>query len=450
VKLALLGGGGFRTPLVYRALLGAAGRLGVDEVVLHDVEARRLDRIGAVLAGLAGERGARLPFRGTTDLDDALEGAGVVFCAIRVGGMAGRVVDEEVPLAHDVLGQETVGPGGIAFALRTVPVMTRIAETLARRSPDAWLINFTNPAGLVTEAVAGVLGDRVVGICDSPEGLCHDVARALGRPAHDLAYDYFGLNHLGWLRAARDASGEDLLPALLADRERLAGMHLAGLFDADWLQSVGMLPNDYLHYYYDTREAVSAIRASDCTRAQYLDTTQRAFYGAIDEPPDEALRSWRRAANARNATYMADVREGDDPAAAEPDDDADPVGGYEHVALAAVAALVGDEPRTLILNTANRGAMPYLDARAVVEVPCRVSRAGVEPLPAGDAPLHARGLVEAVKDVERTTIEAARSGSRRLAVRAVAMHPVVPSVGVARRIVSAYVAREPTLAALLS
>jgi len=147
MKLTIVGGGGFRVPLVYGALLEKAQRFGLEEVVLHDVDATRLERIAPVLDGLAAEHGSRLPFRATTDLVDAVEGADFVFCAIRVGQLEGRVVDEDVPLGLGVLGQETTGPGGICFALRTIPVMVRLAETIAQHAPRAWLINFTNPPG---------------------------------------------------------------------------------------------------------------------------------------------------------------------------------------------------------------------------------------------------------------------------------------------------------------
>src|SRR5262249_27253336 len=155
--------------------------LGLDRVALYDVDEARLARIGAVLEGLEAERGQRLSLGVGTDLDEALEGADFVFCAIRVGRLEGRVLDERVPLGAGVIGQETTGPGGICFALRTVPVMVRLAETVAARAPGAWFVNFTNPAGLVTEAVREVLGDRAIGICDSPAGLCRRVAVALGR-----------------------------------------------------------------------------------------------------------------------------------------------------------------------------------------------------------------------------------------------------------------------------
>src|SRR3954465_10576254 len=219
MKIAILGGGGFRVPLVFGALLARAGRLGLEHVSLYDVDAARLAQITPVLQGLEQERGARLAFAATTRLDDALDGADFVFCAIRVGKLEGRVVDERVALDEGVVGQETTGPGGLCFALRTVPVVDELARSVAKRAPDAWFVNFTNPAGLVTEAIRDELGDRAVGICDSPAGLCRRVAAALERPADELWFDYFGLNHLGWLRSVTHGS-PDLFPGPLPPRER--------------------------------------------------------------------------------------------------------------------------------------------------------------------------------------------------------------------------------------
>src|SRR3954466_11267338 len=232
MKIAILGGGGFRVPLVFSALLARAGRLGLEHVSLYDVDAARLAQITPVLQGLEQERGTRLAFDATTRLDDAIDGADFVFCAIRVGRLEGRVVDERVPLDEGVVGQETTGPGGLCFALRTVPVMVELAEAVAQRAPGAWFVNFTNPAGLVTEAIQDVLGGRAIGICDSPAALCRRVARALGRDASELWFDYFGLNHLGWLRSVHDGT-RDLLPELLADDDALASFEEGRLFGGE-------------------------------------------------------------------------------------------------------------------------------------------------------------------------------------------------------------------------
>jgi 6-phospho-beta-glucosidase len=443
MRLTIVGGGGFRVPLVYGALLAKRDRLRFDEIVLHDVDADRLERMRGVLDGLGAEHGEALPFRTTTDLDDAVEGADFVFCAIRVGQLEGRVVDESVPLTMGVLGQETTGPGGICFALRTIPAMVRLAETIAERAPQAWLINFTNPAGMVTEAVQRVLGDRVVGICDSPSGLCRRVARALGRDPADMWFDYFGLNHLGWLQAARDAD-RDRLPELLADDAALSGFEEGRLFGGDWLRTLGMIPNEYLYYFYYGAETVDSIRESPQSRGAYLLEQQAAFYATGGEAPAQALATWRATRHERERTYMAEARtaagvEG------EHDHGGEDSGGYEAEAMAVVEAIANNTRAILILNTANRSALPFLDDRAVVEVPAVVGRAGPVPVAIGPTPAHARALVETIKDVERTTIDAALSNSAELAVRALALHPLVPSVSVARRIFAGYRDRMPDL-----
>ncbi len=442
MKLTIVGGGGFRVPLVYGALLENAGRLSLDEVVLHDVDAARLERIGPVLDGLAAEHGIELPFRSTTDLVDAIEGADFVFCAIRVGRLEGRVVDESVPLALGVLGQETTGPGGICFALRTIPEMVRLAEVIAERAPAAWLINFTNPAGMVTEAVQQVLGERALGVCDSPSGMCRRVAAAAGRDPETVWFDYFGLNHLGWLKGMRDGE-TDLLPELLADDARLAGFEEGTLFGGEWLRSIGMIPNEYLYYFYYGSDTVAAILDSPASRGAFLLEQQAAFYAKGHQDPAAAVSDWRATRHDRERTYMAEAR-----TAAGVGGDHDASGenaGYEAEAMAVLEAIALNTRRVLILNTANRAALPFLDPGSVVEVPCVVGRAGPVPLAVGEVPAHARGLIEIMKDVERTTIEAALSGSRELAVRAIALHPLVPSVTIARSIFDGYRARLPAL-----
>jgi 6-phospho-beta-glucosidase len=422
-----------------------AGRLGLDEVVLHDIDEDRLTRIGAVLDGLAEEHGDRLPFRTTTDLGDAVEGADFVFCAIRVGQLEGRVVDEQVPLGLGVLGQETTGPGGICFALRTIPAMVELAQTIAERAPQAWLINFTNPAGMVTEAVQQVLGERAVGICDSPSGLCRRVAAALGRDHRELWFDYFGLNHLGWLKGVHDR-GEELLPTLLDDDAALEGFEEGRLFGADWLRSIGMIPNEYLYYFYYDADTVSAIRSSPASRGEFLLEQQAAFYAQNDQRREEALAAWRATRHDRERTYMAEARSAAGDAS---EHQADDNGGYENEAMAVLEAMALNTRAVLILNTANRTSLPFLDARAVVEVPCVVGRSGPVPMAAGEVPGHARALVELMKEVERTTIDAALTGSESLAVKALALHPLVPSVRTAREILAGYKERLPALAEAL-
>ncbi|MFJ8651251.1 6-phospho-beta-glucosidase [Streptomyces rochei] len=444
MRLTILGGGGFRVPLVYGALLGDRAEGRVTDVVLHDVDAARLSAVTRVLA----EQAAGVPdapaVTATTDLDEALRGADFVFSAIRVGGLEGRAADERVALAEGVLGQETVGAGGIAYGLRTVPVAVDIARRTARLAPDAWVINFTNPAGLVTEAMSRHLGDRVIGICDSPVGLGRRIARVLGADPDRAFIDYVGLNHLGWVRGLRVA-GRDELPRLLADPALLGSFEEGRLFGPDWLRSLGAVPNEYLHYYYFNRETVRAYREAERTRGAFLRDQQARFYEEMRHPDTPALAAWDRTRAEREATYMAENREAAGAGEREADDLS---GGYEKVALALMRAVARDERATLILNVRNRGTLSALDIDAVIEVPCLVDANGAHPVAVDPLPGHATGLVCAVKAVEREVLAAAGTGSRASAVRAFALHPLVDSVNVARRLVEGYTAVHPGLAYL--
>ncbi|MGA5067540.1 6-phospho-beta-glucosidase [Streptomyces exfoliatus] len=445
MKLTILGGGGFRVPLVYGALLGDHAEGRVSHVTLYDLDEGRVSAIARVLA----EQGEDVPdapgVTATTDLDEALRGADFVFSAIRVGGLEGRAADERIALAEGVLGQETVGAGGIAYGLRTVPVAVRIARRIAELAPDAWVINFTNPAGLVTEAMSRILGDRVVGICDSPVGLGRRVARVLGADPDEAWIDYVGLNHLGWLRGLR-IGGRDELPRLLADEEALGSFEEGRLFGSEWLRSLGAIPNEYLHYYYFNREAVHAYRTAERTRGAYLRDQQAGFYAEMGKPDTPALDAWHRTLADREATYMAANREA--AGIGERDEEDLESGGYEKVALALMRAIARDERATLILNVRNGTTLADLDADAVIEVPCLVDANGAHPVSVSPLPYHAVGLVTAVKAVEREVLAAAESGSRATAVKAFALHPLVDSVAVARRLVDGYTAEHPGLAYL--
>ena len=438
MRLTVLGGGGFRVPLVYHTFLGKTPIAGspVTEVVLHDISDDRLAAIRSVLEQMAGPGAPGI--RATTSLDDALDGARFVFSAIRVEGLQGRTVDERVALRCGVLGQETTGPGGIAYGLRTVPVAMRVAERVAALAPDAWVINFTNPAGMITEAMQRVLGDRVVGICDSPVGLARRAARALC-VGGEHAVDYVGLNHLGWLRGLR-VDGVDRLPELLADDAALQRIEEARLVGLDWVRCIGALPNEYLYYYYCNREAVAAITAAPRTRGEYLLDQQERFYADTAVDPAGALQRWSNVRAERDASYMAESR------GAQERDGADvEIGGYQQVALALMAALSGGQSRTMILDVRNGSAVPGLPADAVVEVPCHVGAHGITPLATRPLDPAKLGLLQQVKAVEQDTIEAAVTRSARLALRAFAQHPLVDSVAVARRLLDGYRAAFPGL-----
>jgi 6-phospho-beta-glucosidase len=448
MRLAVLGGGGFRVPLLHRALLAdAANGTGlVDELVLVDPDRGRLAAVLAVLdhQHAAAGGGAPLTVRTTTDVEAGLRGADAIFSAIRVGGLAGRVVDEQVARREGVIGQETVGAGGISYALRTIPVVRRLAEKIAMAAPDAWVVNFTNPAGVVTEVMTAVLGERVVGICDSPEGLCRRAARAAGVEREDVQYDYVGINHLGWLRGMR-LDGVDRLPGLLANPVAVESFEEGALFGAAWLQALGAIPNEYLHYYYFAREVFAADQGPG--RGSMLLGQQQEFYARASDQPEIAANAWHAALVAREQTYLAENRRAVH-AGPRAQTDVD-TGGYTGVALAVLRAVLLGRQARLIVDVPNQGAIPGLADESIVEVPCVVDETGARPLPAAPLSSHQAGLVHAVKACEADAITAALTGSRRFALRSLAEHPLVDSVAVARRLLDGYLAAIPGLAEIL-
>ncbi|MEU5207831.1 6-phospho-beta-glucosidase [Streptomyces sp. NPDC020742] len=437
MRLTILGGGGFRVPLVYRALLEDPTE-SVSEVVLYDTDPRRVAVIAEVLTHLARDHRAPVPVRVARGLDEAVAGADFVFSAIRVGGTAGRIRDERIPLAEGVLGQETVGAGGVLYGLRTIPVAVRIAERVAALAPGAWVINFTNPAGMVTEAMSRVLGDRVIGICDSPVGLVRRAARAAGADpaafgAGRVGYDYVGLNHLGWLRSLT-VEGAEVLPRLLADDAALGSFEEGRLFGGEWLRTLGALPNEYLHYYYFRRETLGSVRDTPQTRGEFLDRQQGGFFerAAAAGGSDAAYALWERTRMEREETYLAHSREAS--GGWQRDSHDLEGGGYDRVALALMHAIVGDSGTRLILNVRNGATVPQLAPDAIVETVCEVTAAGAHPLSCAPLREDQLGLMLQVKAVERAAVEAAVGTDDRAALRALALHPLVDSPAVAARI----------------
>ena len=449
MKLCILGGGGFRTPYVYQALLRDTGSPRVDEVALYDVDEARLHTMMAILTELAAGFPDAPRLVPTTDLRRAVEGSDFVFAALRVGGLEGRRCDEHVALDLNVLGQETTGPGGLAYAIRTVPVMVEAAKAIKELAPGAYVMNFTNPAGIITEAMQSVLGDRVLGICDTPSGLVRRAATLLGLEFDRLQPDYIGLNHLGWMRRLL-YDGVDVLPALLADGERLESLEEGEVFGAEWIQALGAIPNEYLYYYYFNRDAVRNVLSSGLTRGDFLAQTQDEFFHGLATEHGLAVERWRAAVARRDASYMAEAKGGtQDAPARAPLSDLDPVmQGYAGVALDVMHAISRNERSAMILNVRNRGSIPGMPDDAVVEVPSLVDTGGTHPLATAAPNAHQLGLMLQLKDVERHVIRAATTGNRDEALLAFALHPLVDSVTTAERLLDGYIAAIPEVAAV--
>ncbi|RZS82755.1 6-phospho-beta-glucosidase [Motilibacter rhizosphaerae] len=438
MRLAVVGGGGFRVPLVYRALLaGRAGAPRVSELRLTDTDPARLDVVARVLAGMGAGRADAPRVVAAPSLAAALQGADAVFAAVRAGGAAGRVRDERTALGLGLLGQETVGAGGLSYALRSVPAALELAHAVAEHAPRAWVVDFTNPAGIVTEAMQQVLGERVIGICDSPVALARRAARALGLDPSAVQPDYVGLNHAGWLRALV-ADGVDHLPRLLADDAALATFEEGRLFGGELLRALGALPNEYLWYHYRRAAALGSVDAQERTRGEVVRAQQEEFYAAAaGAAPEQALGAWLRALGAREETYFAEGRSG---AARDAADVADE--GYEGVALDLLGALSGAGARRLVLDVRNGTTLPALPADGVVEVVCEVDEHGARPLPAAPLTLHQTGLLAALKASERAVLAAATTppGSAQDAelLRAFTYAPLIADVDRARDLLRGY------------
>jgi 6-phospho-beta-glucosidase len=448
MKIAVIGAAGARTPLILQAMVAWQERIGLSELALMDVDGERLELIASLTAPL--ERSGRLKFsvRRTTDARAALAEADFVVTTFRVGGIESRVVDERVPLAYEVLGQETTGPGGFAMGMRTIPVLLETVDLMRQACPDAWLINFANPAGMLAEAVVRVARwERVVGICDAPQGMRRAAAALLGADPDQVFLDYFGLNHLGWVRAVVH-DGRDHLPRLIeriCEMMRHAGA-IPGLpFHPDFIAGLGMIPNEYLYYYYRTDEAVQHLLSAGQTRGGWIAERNTRLLADLRrlraaEDFDGLQAAYQAYLRQRGETYMAvetGVRydlEGLGPAVAE----AISAGGYAEVALRLIEALAGARPGEMILNVPSRGAIPGMAVDDVVEVPAYVGRGFIRPLAAGGVPDHCLGLMKQVKAYERLTIGAAAQGSYGKAVKALALHPLVPDYATARAILDAY------------
>jgi len=444
MKITVVGGGGSRTPLLYHGVVQRMGDLPGVELMLHDTSAPWLARVRKVIGGIDEALGVGVPTTTTTDLDVALDSADFVLTAIRAGGFDARRSDEAVPLAHGVVGQETVGPGGFGLALRNIPALADIARVMRRRCPDAWLVNLANPAGMATEGLGQQLGDRVIGVCDSPVALMRGVADALSEDPGELHFDYGGLNHLGWLTGVW-RRGRDLLPGLI-ESPRLEVVDEVRLIGADRVRALGAVPNEYLYFYERTADVLANVSGNE-SRGAFLAGHRRDLAAALDEAttPPAALAAYRASLRQRQDTYL--VTESGMVARSSDDVFAD-AGGYHEMALSVVQAIACDRPTVVVVNTRNRGALSFLPDDVVVEVPAVVHAAGAFPL-AADVPAARRQLVERVKAFEQATLRAITSRSRREAAAALATHPLVPTQSAADAIVAQYAARMPLVSALL-
>jgi len=401
MRIVVVGGGSTYTPELVDGLGRLQAVLPVDELVLVDPALDRLE----LVAGMGRRILARLGHPGrvtaTTELDPALDGADAVLLQLRVGGQAARLQDETWPLECDSVGQETTGAGGLAKALRTVPVVLDIADRVRRLAPDAWIIDFTNPVGIVTRALLQE-GHRAVGLCNVAIGFQRRFAAQLGVEPERVALDHVGLNHLTWERAVT-VDGVDRLPELLAAH----GPEIAEDLELPLglLHTLGVVPSYYLRYFYAHDEVVAELKASESRAARVAEIEHRLLELYADPSLDEKPELLTQ----RGGAF------------------------YSEAAVQLAAALLGggEAPSTQVVNLRNDGILPFLPDDAVVEVPAGVDASGVHALPVAPLdPLYA-GLVAAVTAYEHLALDAALRGGRDRVFEALLAHPLVGQVDLA-------------------
>ena len=421
-----------RVPL----LVGGLSRsdLGISEIALYDLDQERL----GIIADLATQLAGSVKITSTSTPEQAIGGADFVISSIRVGGAAQRANDEAAAIALGAVGQETVGPVGFAMAVRTIPAMVEYGRLVARLAPRAWLINFSNPVSLITQAVHQETEARLIGICDTPMEMFEDAAHALGLPASVCGYDYFGLNHLGWLRDVL-FEGEGRLHRIWNDDAALKSAYRSPLFEPERLRNLKLLPTEYLYYYYRPEVALEHMKRAGSSRGAAVAKLTDEFFRGLTPSGDgsegsDPIAAYQQYLAKRDSSYMQ-LETGVTTPRIKPD--WAELSGYDRIALMTMRAIVHDQGAIIPLDVANRGTLPFLDDEDIVEVPCRVDAKGPEPRAVAPIPDHPRELIERVKIYERATVKAALTGNRDELIDALALNPLVSSRDQSARLVAA-------------
>lgn len=398
MKIVVVGGGSTYTPELVDGMARLRDVLPVDELVLVDPDSHRLDLVGGFSHRILAAHGHPANLRTETSLDRSLEGADAVLIQLRVGGQEARSGDESWPLECGCVGQETTGAGGLAKALRTVPVVLDIADQVRRRAPQAWIVDFTNPVGIVTRALLEA-GHRAVGLCNVAIGFQRRFARLLGVRPDQVALDHVGLNHLTWERAAY-VDGTDRLPELL--RTNAAELAHEIELPEELLHTLGVVPSYYLRYYYAHDEVVRELldAPTRAARVSALETELLQMYA------DPGLTEKPALLMERGGAY------------------------YSEAAVDLIAALLGQEAQSSrqVVNLRNDGTLPFLPDHAVIEVPALVGHDGVRPTPIAEVDPVFAGLLSAVTAYEHLALDAALHGGRARVFKALLAHPLVGQV----------------------
>lgn len=414
MKVAVIGGGSSYTPELIEGFIANYDKLPVKEIVLVDIPQgeRKLDIVGRLARRMVAKSGLPIEVGMTLDRRAALAGADFVSTQMRVGLLEARGWDETIPLRYGMIGQETTGPGGMMKALRTIPVLLDIAKDMEELCPDAWLLNFTNPAGMVTEAILKHSRIRSVGLCNSPIGAYKWLSSLYGVPIDRIHCEFVGLNHLHWISEIT-VDGVPKLPELLGNRDGYSAKNVPQFqWNAELLRSLGAIPSYYLKYFYLHREMLAEQQAAAAKGETRAETVKRLEDELFDIYRDENLSEKPKQLEQRGGAY------------------------YSEAAVKLMVSLHNDSRDVQTLNVSNGGILDFLPDDACIEVNCVVTAEGPIPQPLKVVPPSVKGLIHAVKTYEQLAIEAAVTGDAGKALLALSHHPLVPSANDAEKMLS--------------
>lgn len=439
MKIAVIGGAGVRTVIFINGLLKRYRNLQIDEVRLFDIDREKQDIIGKLCRYVVQREKEDLEVNVCRTCEEAVTGADYIVTTIRVGGDHSRVQDERAALGEGVLGQETTGAGGFSMAARAIPVLLDYCKIFQKYAPDAWIFNFSNPSGMVTQALVSEGYDKVIGICDAPSATKFRMAQKLGVTEDELYMEFFGLNHLSWISSVKK-QGKEILPELLKDDAFLDSMQEFETFDHEAIKSSGFLPNEYLYYYYHREKAVANILSSEHTRGETIEKVNRQMFEElsrtdIDAEPEEALQTFLYYMQVRENSYMSIESGISARPLIEKGKLSVPDGmGYAGVMLDCIEGMQSARGKYLVLCVKNKGSLKCVGDEDIVEVTCKVSKEGIVPVSFGEIPPYCENLIRTIKSYEKCSVEAIKTGDREKAVWALAMNPLVNSWSIAKKL----------------
>ena len=442
MKLTVIGGGGVRSMFLAKSIAQRAADLHITELVFMDTDADKLRIYGGMASHVSHMLNADLHFRLTTDAVDAVRDADYIITTIRVGGDHTRVRDERIALGHGVLGQETTGAAGLSFAMRSVPALAAYCELIQKHAkPSVKVFNFTNPAGVVSQALRDMGYDFTYGICDAPSGMLHQFADLYGESADHIVGECYGLNHLSFFRSIL-INGREIMPELIERDDAYAETDMR-FFEKGLLQHMGCVLNEYLYYFFYREQSVENILKAGVTRGEVIEDinrqmTEELSHMDIENDFASCLACYEKWYGRREDAYMANETGIKRNKPWSFDVFAPDAGGYAGVALKFIELVESGTTGSMILCAPNNGAIPTLEDDDIIEITCDISREGAVPHKVEHPDPRALELIRRVKAYERLAAKAIVNRDKAAAVDCLLLHPLVNSYSLATRLFDEY------------